>query len=108
MYCLKCRRVTETENITIATSKNGRLMRRGQCIRCGKTKTQFFKRGAVGGSFPNTFVNNLSFEMHLRGHNFTGSGTKLYIRLNSDGTSKEWSIPKNRIDNTAYHHDLYY
>ena len=26
MYCLKCRRVTETENITTATSKNGRLM----------------------------------------------------------------------------------
>ena len=41
MYCLKSRRVTETENITTATYKNGRLMRRGQCITCGKTKTQF-------------------------------------------------------------------
>ena len=29
MYCLKCQRVTETENVTTATSKNGRLMRRG-------------------------------------------------------------------------------
>ena len=38
MYCLKCRRVTETENITTATSKNGRLMRRGQCITCGKNE----------------------------------------------------------------------
>ena len=36
MYCLKCRRVTETENNTIATSKIGRLMWRGQCITCGK------------------------------------------------------------------------
>ena len=36
MYCLKCRRVTETENITTATSQNGRLMRRGQCITCEK------------------------------------------------------------------------
>ena len=27
MYCLKCRRVTETENITTTTSKNGRLIR---------------------------------------------------------------------------------
>ena len=36
MYCLKCRRVTETENITTGSSKNGRLMRRGQCITCGK------------------------------------------------------------------------
>ena len=61
MYCLKCRRVTETENITIATSKNGRLMRRDQCIACGKTKTQFVKKGAAGGSFLNTLVNNLHF-----------------------------------------------
>ena len=87
MYCLKCRRVTATENITTATSKNGRLMRRGQCITCEETKTQFL--GAVGGSFLNTLVNNLPFEMHLPGHNCTGPGTKLYKRLNSDGTPKE-------------------
>ena len=59
MYCLKCRRVTETENMTIATSKNGRLMRRGQCITCGKNKTQFVNKGAAGGSFRNTLVNKL-------------------------------------------------
>ena len=49
MYCLKCRCVTETEDITTATYKNGRLMRRGQCITCGKTKT--VKRGAVTRKF---------------------------------------------------------
>ena len=43
MYCLKCRRVTETENITIATSKNGRLMRRGQCIACEKLRLRLLK-----------------------------------------------------------------
>ena len=75
MCCLKCRCVTETENIATATSKNGRLMRRGQCVTCGKTKTQFIKRDATGGSFLNTLVNKLPFEMHLPGHNFTVSGT---------------------------------
>ena len=44
MYCLKCRRVTETKNITTATSKNDGLMRRGPCITCEKTKTQFIKK----------------------------------------------------------------
>ena len=78
MYCLKCRRVTETENITTATSKNGRLIRRGQCITCGKTKTQFIKRDAADGSFLNTLMKKLPFEMHLPGHNFAGPGTKLY------------------------------
>ena len=108
MYCVKCRRVTETEIIHIATSKNSRLMRRGQCITCAKTKTQFIKSDATDGSFLNTLVNNLPFEMHLPGHNFTGQGTKLNKRLNPDGTPKEWSIPKNRVDNAAYHHDLSY
>ena len=82
MYCLKCRCVTETENIGTATSKNGRLMRLGQCITCGKTKTQFVKKGVAGGSFLNTFLNTLPFEMHLPGHNFTGLGTKVHTRLN--------------------------
>ena len=48
MYCLKCRRVTETENIAIAMSRNSRLMRRGQCITCGKTKIQFVKKEVAG------------------------------------------------------------
>ena len=76
--------------------------------KCGKTKTQFVKRGAAGGSFLNTFVHKLPFEMHLLGHNFTGSGTKLYKILNSDGTPQEWSMLINRVDNAAYHHNLCY
>ena len=108
MYCLNCRRVTETENIATATSRNGRLMRRGQCITCGKTKTQFIKSDATGGSFLNTLVKKLPCETHLPGHNFTGPGTKLYSRLNPDEPPKEWSIPINRVDNAAYNHDLCY
>ena len=46
--------------------------------------------------------------MHLPGHHFTGPGRKLYKRLDPDRTPKEWSIPINRVDNVAYHHDLYY
>ena len=103
MYCLKCRRLTETENFTTATSKNGRLMRGGQCSHA-ENKTQFIKRDATGESFRNTLVNKLPFEMHLPGHNFTGQGTKLYKRLNPDGRPKEWSISINRVDNAAYHH----
>ena len=106
MYCLKCRRVTETENIATATSKNGRLMRRGQCITCGKLRLNSSKNDATGGSFLNTLVNKLPFEMHLPGHNFTGPGTKFYKRLNPDGTPTEWSIPINRVDNAACHHEM--
>ena len=53
-------------------------------------------------------MNKLPLDMHLPGHNFTRPGTKLYTRLNPDGTPKEWSIPINRVDNPAYHHNLCY
>ena len=46
--------------------------------------------------------------MHLPGHNFTGPGTIPNKRLNPDETSKEWSMPINRVDNAVYHHDLCY
>ena len=83
-------------------------MRRGQCIICGKTKTQFIKSDATGGSCLNTLVNKLPFEMYLPGHDITVPGSKPYKRLNPDETPKEWIIPINRVDNAAYHHDLCY
>ena len=73
-----------------------------------KTKTQFIKRDVTGGSCLNTLVNKLPFEMHSPGHNFTSPETKLLKRLNSDERPKECSIPINRVDNAAYHHDLCY
>ena len=51
-------------------------MKRGTCVICGTTKTQFIKT-QKGGSLLNKFINNLLVEMHLPGHNFTGPGTKL-------------------------------
>ena len=68
-------------------------------------ESNFFKRSA-GGSFLNTLVNKLPFEMHLPGHKFTDQGTKRGKRSNSDETPKEWNIPINRVENAAYHHDL--
>jgi len=46
--------------------------------------------------------------MHLPGHNFTGLGTKLDKRLDSNGTPKAWSKPVNRVDGVAYRHDMAY
>ena len=51
MYCLKCQRVTETEIIATTTFRNDRLMRRGQCITCGKLRLNLLKKGAAGGRF---------------------------------------------------------
>ena len=107
MYCVKCKKVTNTSNEEFTISKNGRNMKRGTCVICGSIKTQFIK-AQEGGSLLNKFINNLPVEIHLPGHNFTGPGTKLNKRLNPDLTPREWSMPVNRVDKAAYHHDICY
>ena len=107
MYCVRCKKKTETTNEQLATTSNNRSMKRGKCAICGTTKTQFVK-SSKGGSILNKMINNLPVEMHLLGHNFTGPGTKLNKRLNADLTPKEWSKPINRIDKASYHHDICY
>ena len=47
-------------------------------------------------------------ELHLLGHNFSGPGTKLNLRLNEDLSPKEWSMPINYLDEACYHHDIEY
>ena len=76
MYCVKCEKAIDTSNVQYAVSKNGRNMKRGKCVICGMTKMQCVK-AQKGGSLLNKAINNLPFEMHLPGHNFTGPGTKL-------------------------------
>ncbi|WAR02549.1 hypothetical protein MAR_009107 [Mya arenaria] len=90
-------------------------MKRGKCVECGSTKTQFVKGAAAphksshsGSGVMNNLINKLPFEMHLPDHNFTGPGTNLNNRLNKDMTPKPRSVPINRVDNAAYHHDVCY
>ena len=102
MYCVKCRKHTETINVAKFTAKNGRLMQRGTCSVCGKMMTGFIKSGTC---LFNTLVSKLPIELQLPCHNFTVPGTKLDRRLNPGGTSKEWSKRINRVDRAAYYHE---
>ena len=76
IYCVKCKKATDTSGVLFVVSKNGRNMKRGTCVICGTTKMKFIKT-QKGGSLLNKAINNLPFEMHLPGHNFTRPGTKL-------------------------------
>ena len=57
MYCVKCKKTTDTSNVQYAVSKNGRNMKQGMCIICGTTKTQFIK-AHNGGSLLIKAINN--------------------------------------------------
>ena len=41
IYCVKCRRFTETKDIKQKTTKNNCLMLQGICVVCGKKKSKF-------------------------------------------------------------------
>ena len=63
MYCVKCKKkkkTTDTSDVQFVVSKNGRNMKRGTCVICGTTKTQFIK-AQKGGSLLNKAINNLPF-----------------------------------------------
>lgn len=116
MFCVKCKKNTDSVNLQHVVSKNNRNMKRGQCTFCGSTKTQFVSGPAglpgslrpTGKGVVNNIINKLPFEFHLPGHNFTGPGTNLKKRLNKDGIPKFWSKPVNRVDKAAYNHDVCY
>ena len=107
MYCVKCKKATDTSDVRVVIGRNGRNMKGGTCVICGTTKTQF-TQAWEGGSLLNKAINFLPFEMHLPGHNFTGPGTKLKKQLNPDLTPKKWSMPVNRVDKASYHHNICY
>ena len=125
MYCVKCKRNTDTLDLHHAVSKNNRNVLKGTCSVCGTTKSQF-TAGAKpassgetkGGDLTNTinrFTSKIKLpwakfpgEMHVPGMNFAGPGTNLDKILTSTDAYQEWSKPVNRVDNAAYHHDLAY
>ena len=43
MYCVKCKKATDTSGVQFAVSKKGRNMKRGTCVICRTTKTQFIR-----------------------------------------------------------------
>ena len=106
IYCVKCRKFTETRDVKQKTTKNNCQMLQGICVVCGTKKSKFISAGGKG--FINDAINSLPFEMHMPGHNFTGPGTKLNKLLNKDMTPKAWSKPINRVAKAAYHHDICY
>jgi Domain of unknown function (DUF5679) len=76
IFCVKCKTSTNTIGVQDVTSKNGKCMLRGKCAVCGRIKTRFVKT-SYGGSILNDTINNLPFELHPPGHNFTGPDTRL-------------------------------
>ena len=44
MYCVKCKRATDTKDIVDVVTKNNRNMKRGKCVECGSTQRHNLSR----------------------------------------------------------------
>jgi len=110
-YCVKCRKMTKTRDTLYVNTSRGRRIQKGKCSKCESNKTKFIKK-QKGGDFTsslNKVTKRIKLlwakfpgELHMPGHMFTGPGTRLDMRLNSDNTPKSWSRLINRIDKASY------
>ena len=60
LYCLKCRKNTESKNPKVARSKNGRIMLLSKCAVCDSKKSKFIKQEE-----PNELLSSLRIKTPL-------------------------------------------
>ena len=49
LYCLKCRKNTESKNPKVVKTKNGRIMLLSKCALCDSQKAKFIKEEEASG-----------------------------------------------------------
>ena len=118
IYCVKCKKKTETLNATPYTTKNNRSMLKGLCSVCGQNKASFISNKAGTGFSLNNLVNNLPVELHLfankgedipggsfnnqQKYSYCGPGTKYDQRV------REGYKGINELDSMCKSHDKFY
>ena len=119
MYCVKCKKKTETHDFNRVTTKNNRSMLKGVCSVCGKNKASFIATSNTGKGFSlNSFVNNLPIELHQfaekgedvpggsfnnqQKYSYCGPGTRYEQRV------KEGYKGINELDRMCKWHEKFY
>jgi len=118
MYCVKCKKKTETLNSTEITTKNNKHMLKGVCSICGNNKSSFISNKSGKGFSLNSFVNNLPIELHQfaekgedipggsfnnqQKYSYCGPGTKYEQRV------REGYKGINELDSICRLHDKFY
>ena len=116
MYCVKCKKKTESTNISEFVTSNNRAMLKAKCVICGSTKCQFVNKKHGQGIFDKVMsvvgemhlpadkgehVDNGSFN-NMHKYSYCGPGTK-YIQRNNEGYQGI-----NELDKMCKLHDQFY
>ena len=105
-YCLKCKQVTDSKNVTLGTTKNVRKIARSLCSVCGSKKAKFIPTLPVG----EVSQKGGAIDIHkmmlpllpkkgltLPGYNYCGPGNPL-----------DNGPPTNELDEICREHDIAY
>ena len=120
IYCVKCKRFTDTDNGHIIKTKNNKFSYTGKCNKCGFTKSRLISKTDGKGMFNSLFntVGKIMPEMHLKHstgekvpngsfnnkqtYSYAGPFTRLEQRL------AEGYQGVNDLDKAAKEHDIAY
>jgi len=120
MYCMKCKRKTESINITEVTSNNSRRMLKSICSVCSAKKSSFIKSNKAGSGLGDTIIKAIGKvgELHLpankgeyvsngsfnnqNNYSYCGPGTKYEQR------AREGYNGINELDSMCKLHDKFY
>jgi Domain of unknown function (DUF5679)/Phospholipase A2-like domain len=120
MYCVKCKRKTESISITEVTSKNGRRMLKSICSVCSAKKSSFIKSDKVGSGLGDTIIKAIGKvgELHLpasKGEYVPGGSFNNQLKYSycGPGTKYEQRIREgyqgiNELDSMCKLHDKFY
>ena len=113
MYCVKCKKKTNTLNIIQVLSKNNRQMIKGTCDVCGRNKSSFIKSGDIqGGSVDiHSIIGKLPRPNNgwtLPNHKYTGPWNPLDKQLDENDNPVPGQEPYNQVDAIALKHDICY
>ena len=115
-YCVKCRKMTDSNNEKIITLSNGRKSLFSICNICGGKKYKFIKNNQKGDSVDiHKLIGQLPFKPKS---GFTPSKYKYMgpyndldnqLEYNSDGKITKYHVkPYNKVDQIASKHDVCY
>lgn len=111
MYCLKCKRKTDSTNITQVVSKNKRSMLQGICTACGNKKSAFVKSTEGGKVDIHSLIGKLPKPKRgwtLPNHKYTGPWNPLDKQLDENDRPLPGQEPFNQVDEIAMRHDICY
>jgi Phospholipase A2-like domain len=102
VYCLKCKKFTDSIKMRLVKTKNDKFMLLSECFICHSRKYKFVSKSKYGKGFLNSLINKIPIEMHIPGYQYCGPGTKLDKRVARGDPGI------NELDRACKLHDIHY